>query len=73
MQGNVTVVAVRPGIGRAGKVKVSVDGEVVGRFRQGTSLDVPLAAGSHRFRVSSGGCRSKNVDVTVVEGGVGLA
>ena len=69
MQGNVTVVAARPGFGRAGKMRVSVDGAVVGKLRQGSSLDVPLEAGSHRFRISSGGCRSKNVDVTVAEGG----
>ena len=69
MQGNVTVAAARPGFGRAGRMRVSVDGAVVGRLRQGSSLDVPLEAGSHRFRVSGGGCRSKNVDVVVAEGG----
>jgi hypothetical protein len=69
MQGNVTIVAARPGFGRAGKVRVSVDGAVVGKLRQGSSLDVALEAGSHRFRVSSGGCRSKIVDIAVVEDG----
>lgn len=69
MEGTVTIVAARPGFGRAGKIKVSVDGELVGRIRQGSSLDIPLAVGTHRFRVSSGGSRSKNLDISVSEGG----
>jgi hypothetical protein len=69
MPGTVTIVAVRPGFGRAGRIKVSVDGAVVAKLRQGSSLDLTLAPGEHRFRVSAGGSRSRAVTLVVAEGG----
>lgn len=69
MPGTVTMVAARPGFGRAGRMKVSVDGDVVGKVRQGSSLDLILEPGAHRFRVSGGGSRSRSVTLTVAEGG----
>ncbi|GAA1968735.1 hypothetical protein [Catenulispora subtropica] len=67
MQGTVTIVAARPGLGRAGRMKVSVDGAVVGKVKQGTSLDLELGPGDHAVRVTGGGSRSKTVTVTVAD------
>jgi hypothetical protein len=69
MPGTVTVTAARPGFGRAGRIKVSVDGTPVGKVRQGTSMDFTVDAGEHRFRVSGGGLRSKEVVLPVTDDG----
>ena len=69
MPGTVTIVAARPHFGRAGRVKVAVDGTTVGGIRQGSSLDLTLEPGEHRFRVSAGGGRSRSVTLAVAEGG----
>jgi hypothetical protein len=69
MSGTVTVIAARPGFGRAGRIKISVDGTPVGRVRQGTSTEFTLDAGDHRFRASGGGFRSKELVLSVVEEG----
>ena len=67
MPGTVTVIAARPGFGRAGQIKISVDGAPVGKVRQGTSTDVTLDAGDHKVRVSGGGFRSKELVLSVAD------
>ncbi len=69
MPGTVTVIAAPPGFGRAGRMRVGVDGTTVGKVRQGASLELTLDPGEHRFRVSAGGSRSKEVTLAVVEDG----
>jgi len=68
MAGTVTVVVAPAEFGRAGRLKVRVDGAVVGKVRQGTSLDVEVEPGTHRFRVSAAAGRSKDVAVTMSDG-----
>jgi hypothetical protein len=68
MGGTVTVVVAPAEFGRAGRLKVRVDGAVAGKVRQGSSLDVEVDAGTHQFRVSGGAGRSKDVAVTVSDG-----
>lgn len=68
MGGTVTVVAAPAEFGRAGRLKVRVDGAVVGKVKQGKSLDIEVESGTHQFRVSAGAGRSKDVTVTVSDG-----
>ncbi|MFD7640827.1 hypothetical protein ACFV4P_09240 [Kitasatospora sp. NPDC059795] len=53
MAGTVVVRAEQSGIGRAGTFTVLVDGEPVGRVRQGDVARFPAAAGTREVRVTS--------------------
>ncbi|TQF01829.1 hypothetical protein E6W39_05605 [Kitasatospora acidiphila] len=74
MNGTIAVYAEPPGIGRAGKFWVIIDGVRVGRVRQGDAMRFAVAAGTHTVRVGSGDrtTRSNTVTVAVAEGGESL-
>ncbi|MGC0316007.1 hypothetical protein [Kitasatospora acidiphila] len=74
LNGTIAVYAEPPGIGRAGKFWVVIDGVRVGRVRQGDAMRFAVAAGTHTVRVGSGDrtTRSNAVAVEVAEGGESL-
>ena len=67
MPGTVTVVVAPPTLGRAGRLRVEVNGVKVGKVRQGTSLELALNPGVHRFRVWGGGFHSRAVSLSVTD------